>query len=361
MKRNVILVAAIVMSAMSCCAAHPAQYDINYLGVLPGDGFSDASQINNSGQVLGQSRPSDIFNDSRGVFLWSKNTGLVNIQVEGKLDRPGGINASGQITGMGISLTGTSAYIREIDGSLLELPKPEGKIDTCGSDINDSRQVVGWLRDMTDDQNVRYYATLWDTNGDITSLGGGDELWSRAVAINSAGQVVWMREMPLLGGVQRAYLWEKTRGSIELALLDGTIWNAASCINDSGIIVGSSGDHAVVWGSDGKIVLDLGIGVACGINRNGQIVGAISHRAVLWNPDGSIAADLAMLAGPSIFSAAWDINDSGLVVGAAGYDQYQNMEAVLWEPVPVPEPSSFVALASLMTGFAAVVRRRRSD
>lgn len=84
-------------------------------------------------------------------------------------------------------------------------------------------------------------------------------------------------------------------------------------------------------------------------------VGELGGRAVLWNPDGSIAADLGALAGVNAPSAAYGINDSGQIVGAAAYDEYQNMEAVLWEPVP--EPSSVLTLVGGMGCLTVALRR----
>jgi uncharacterized membrane protein len=348
-----LIIACLLVTAV---AQASTPYQINRLGFLSGDGWSAATRINNSGQILGQSHGTDISEGSTGAFLWSNNNGLQNIQVAGKLDRPGGISDSGQITGIGLSLTGASAYVREPNGGLLELPKPGGDIDTCGMDINDAGQVAGWLHDMTDIQNDRYYAVLWGTNGQITTLGGDDELWSAAIDVNNSGQAIWMRVLP--GGGQQAYVWDGANGSTPLALLGGTTWNTASSMNDSGTIVGSSGNHAVVWGPRGNVILDLGVGTAYGINKSGQIVGARENRAVLWNPDGSIAADLGMLAGINMPSVAYAINDSGQIVGAAGYNEYQDMEAVLWQPVP--EPSSIIALLCGIGGLAGCAIRRKA-
>ena len=343
----------IIFSIICLLAAITAQastpYQMIRLGFLPGDSWGEATQINNSGQIIGQSR-SDSTIDCTNVFLWSQNTGLVDIRVDGELDRPGGINDLGQMTGVGLGMSGASAYIRQSNGYLSALPKPDGRIDTCGMNINNSGQVVGWLRDLTNSQNSPYYAALWNENGEITTLGGGDDLWSRATDINNNGQVIWTREVPLIG--QQAYIWDRTNGSVPLALLDGTTSNSASSLNDSGIIVGCSGDHAVVWNSNGSVIRDLGLGHAFGINESGQIVGTSGDHAVLWNPDGSIAADLGASA------AAYGINNSGQIVGSAVYDQYGDREAVLWQPVP--EPSSLAVLLCGLTGVGTIIRRRKS-
>jgi len=357
MKRTFLLQGMAVLLAILCGSAQAAQYRVHELGVLPGDGWGAATRINNLGQVLGYSRPYGA-NDSRGVFLWSKGTGMVDIQVEGKLDKPGGINDSGQVVGTGIDTTAydETATIRNPDGSLSVLPGPADETYDGGLDINNAGQVVGWS------YSGLYYALLWDTNGDIITLGGGGdpERWCRATDINNAGQVIWTGE--LSSGPEQAYRWDRVNGSVALALLGGTDSNIANAINDSGWIAGKSGNHAVLWNPTGSIV-DLGTSsfqwgnAAYGINNLGQIVGELGGRAVLWNADGSVAADLDSFLGGEYGSGASAINDNGWVVGYR-LDEYGNQQAVLWEPVP--EPSSILTLAGGMLCLAGLLKRRRS-
>jgi len=360
MRRAISLLGLAIVLAMLCGSAQAAQYRVHELGVLPGDGQSAARRINNSGQVLGYSHSYDV-NDTTGIFLWSQSAGMVDIEVKGKLDMPGGINDLGQITGIGVSEAGGTAVIRGSDGSLTKLPQPDGKIGSWGLDINNAGQVVGWLHDSTILEDDHYHAVLWNINGDIITLGGGDEQWSRATDINNAGQVVWTREnMP--NSLEKAYRWDKVNESVPLVLLNGTDYNAASSINDSGWIVGTSGNHAVLWITP-ETVVDLGtapylgdnLGAACGINNYGQIVGSLGGRAVLWNADGSVAADLDSFLGGEYGSGASAINDNGWVVGYR-LDEYGNQQAILWEPVP--EPSSILTLAGGMLCLAGLLKRR---
>lgn len=286
----------------------------------------------------------------------------VDIQVPGQLDREGGINDHGQVCGVGLSIDGAFATVRQPNGGITRLPQPDGDIGTMAYDINNSGQAVGFLDDNTDINNEHTYAVLWDIDGEIVTLGGGDELWSRATDINNVGQAVWTREIFDPVERERSYRWDSLNGSVPLAILDGTNYSVASAINDGGQIVGKSGGHAVLWTSPDTIV-DLGTaegpsgetGLASGINNHGQIVGGLGGRAVLWNSDGSLAADLSSFLTGTGYSAAYAINDNGWIVGVQG-DAYSNSHAILWEPVP--EPSSILTLVSGMACLAVVLKRR---
>jgi uncharacterized membrane protein len=348
-------VALLVLTFLLMVCAGAGQYQTHNLGVLPGDGWGAATRINSSGQVLGYSQPYGA-NDTRGVFLWSQEAGMTNIRVSGLLDFPGGINDGGRIVGWGESISpyDETATILETDGTLTVLQGFSDASYDGGMDINTVGQVVGWSH-----SDSLYYAALWDTNGDIVVLGGGTEHWSGAQDINSCGQVAWT--WGLSDGKQRACRWDKTNGATTLPLLPNADFSEANAINDSGWIVGKSGNHAVLWGAAGSI-LDLGTSSlqygngAEGINNHGQIVGELGGRAVLWNADGMIAADLDALLDDSSGTGASAINDDGWV---AGYrlDEYGNEQPVVWELVP--EPSSLLVLACGITGISALTLKRR--
>ena len=354
MRNAVLLVALFALLSMS---AEAVQYQVHDLGMLPGDARGIATRINNAGQVIGDSWSAD-WEDSIGCFMWSNSTGMIDIQVPGQLSRPGGINDQGQICGVGLSMAGAFATVRQPNGDIIQLPQPAGDIGACAYDINNSGQVVGWLDDNTDINDERFYAVLWQTNGEIVTMGEG-EMWCHANDINNLGKAVWTTEVPDPLHTQQAYRWDSENGSVPLALLDGTSWNAVGAINDSGLMVGRSGYHAVLWTSPDSVI-DLGgtgdsFGGACGINNHGQIVGVLGGRAVLWNADGSLAADLSSFLTGTGYSAAYAINDNGWIVGVQG-DAYSNSHAILWEPVP--EPSSILTLVNGMACLAVVLKRR---
>lgn len=338
---RIVLMVAYLLAAVAVQAS--TIYQMDRIGRLPDDGYSYAISINNDGQVLGSSMPYGA-NDVRGAFLWSRTAGMVDIQVAGQFDLPGDINNNGLVVGTADPSSGPShAILRDGNGGLVRLDGLPGAYDSYAFAINDR----GWVAGSSGDR-----AVVWEDDVVARPIGGSPGSFNYATDINSDGIVVWVES---IHGT-RSYVWNQGKNTMLQALNSGDDYQAAA-INGSGTIVGKSGNHAVVWSIDGTVLLDLGIGAAFGINNGGLIVGVREDKAVLWNPDGSIAADLGALPGVNAPSAAYGINDSGQIVGAAGYNEYQDMEAVLWEPVP--EPCSLLVLAYGIAGVSALTLKRR--
>jgi len=341
------LIVICLLSAIAVQASTP--YQMNRLGFLPGDGHSAALSINSAGDVVGYSVSYNEFsNGITGAFLWDRTSGMVDIRVEDQFDVPGDINSNGQIAGTAYGPS--TAVLRKANGELVQLsPLAEGAYGTFAYALNDNGWVVGTSGD---------YAVAWQGTTTAQWIGGASDSRSHATDINSDGSIVWYESLysqyQWIGG--RSYVWSDGVSTLlrGLNITDNCYVNA---INDSGITVGSSGNHAVAWGADGSLIADLGIGTAYGINNLGQIVGTAGDSAWLWSIDGTISVDLGSLAGTGVPSEAYDVNDSGQVVGAAGYNEYQDMEAVLWETVP--EPSSLIAIAGGLAGMGASLLRRR--
>jgi probable HAF family extracellular repeat protein/predicted outer membrane repeat protein len=193
--------------------------------------------------------------------------------------------------------------------------------------INDAGQVVGCRWSIGGER-----AFLWDRTTGMMNLGTLGGSWSVARAINDAGQVIgWSRTA---GGENHAFLWDKTGGMIDLGTLPGRSHSGPGGINNASQVVGASGT-AFLW-QDGKMI-DLGVlgdspSAALGINNRGQVVGysyldrlSGTYHAFLWDSINGMR-DLGIL--PNSYcncSSAYGINDRGQIVGISGDNVF------LWE------------------------------
>ncbi|MBD2534137.1 hypothetical protein H6G97_33230 [Nostoc flagelliforme FACHB-838] len=120
---------------------------ITNIGTLPGDNYSSALDINDSGQVIGISGLSEGENIS--TFLYSSSTGLQDI---GRLSPTDvfigqGINNLGQVVGFSTTDGGALLYSDNTLYSLNDLIAPgsdAGLTLTLASAINNNGQIVGY-------------------------------------------------------------------------------------------------------------------------------------------------------------------------------------------------------------------------
>ena len=302
------------------------------LGALPGTMGSAARAINNSGVAVGYSISGNytVYGDNPYATEW-KGGKIINL---GGLPGSTGsdalaINNSG--AAVGYSISGDNTYATEwSDGKIINLGGLPGSVDSGAADINNRGQVVGYSI-----VGGATYATEW-SDGNVINLGS-----NAASSINDAGVVVG-------NGPDGAIEW--SGGSIiNLAEFPGAIVTSALSINDAGVAVGYSvlphAIYATEW-SDGKII-NLGelpgsddTSFAFSINDRSQVVGNSEAVATEWS-DGNVI-NLGGLMG-SAGSYAYSINDRGQVVGFSG---------VVPPPPPgVPEPSTW---AMMLVGFAGL-------
>jgi len=171
-----------------------------------GGGIGFANQINNRGQVVGQSDPAPGGQGISHGFLWEK----------------------GVLTDLGV------------------LP---GGLSSTAHWINDAGDTVG-LSGVQNDQFA--HAVLWKRRSHlITDLGTvGADTCSSAESINSSGQIVG-ESFDCAGTVQHAFLWEMGGPMVDLNTLvapgSGLTLVFAASINDDGEIAGdgllSNGDN----------------------------------------------------------------------------------------------------------------------
>ncbi len=231
------------------------------------------------------------------------------------------------------------------------------KLPTLGGDngyaagANSQGYIAGWAENNTHDptcvlpQVLQFEATVWNPNGDVSSLPPfGADPDSAAVAINDAGDVVGISGIcqNAVGDLSAKHMvfWRDGH-AIKMKSLGGEAWNTPAAINDSDLVVGFSdrpGDqrgnnpnfHAFSWSHSDGITHDLGvlsgdvISEALGVNAAGVIVGiscatqncSASRGFIYENGMMSDLDSLVPRGSPHIVYAN-DINDEGEITGLA--------------------------------------------
>jgi probable HAF family extracellular repeat protein len=319
------------ISARRNVSSLATRYQITEYSASLGGTVSRGMAINNLGWVAGWSNLAD---GSRHAALW-RDGSIVDLGTLGGLSSTvpwPGLNDQGLI--VGISQT------KAID--------PLDEDWAC--------EFGGFLPETT---NRICRGFVWQ-NGvmrELPTLGGNHGF---AAGVNNKGLVVGWAETPVHDPTCspsssqvlqfRAVVWNPKDGSggkiksRELRPFHGDSTSAATAINDSGQVVGISGDcdqavgrysarHAVLWDRNGKVTEIPNLGgttwhTPMDINAQGDVVGFSNpaepgdetgefiSRAFLWMNGAAKATDLKTLPG-DLFSEAFAINSHGQVVGVS--------------------------------------------
>ena len=203
------------------------------------------------------------------------------------------------------------------DYHIMEIGTLPGGMSSHASAVNNSGEVVGWGDTTVGGSQVEHALYRDPKTGALTDLhitapkmfDGQD---SQALDINELGQAVgWAR---IADGQQRGFMWS---GGVMQAL--GVLPYAgpgpynvlANAINDFGWVVGISSER-----------------------KDDVPLGPEGHAFLWFGPFLDLLYDLNDDLGKPSFSIAQDINDSGNIVGAAGFPESAIPSAFLWPPSP---------------------------
>jgi probable HAF family extracellular repeat protein len=245
-----------------------------------------------------------------------------------------GINYAGQVVGKSYTAGGSlHAFVKSPGQTMVDLGNIPDSTESLAPCINGSGVVGGYYQDVNGSHACRWVPggggyTFQDLGGDNSQVNG----------MNEAGYLVGGAVM---NGGFHAAVKPPVGDPTDLGTLPGCLGSLATGINSSRTIVGYSYDSsdtctACVWYPSGGGYTSASplFGVtdsrAHAVNTSGQAVGyakisGVLH-VVLQNP-GQALRDLGGLL-PGWNSAAFDLNDSGWVVGWGNY--YSGPRAVLW-------------------------------
>lgn len=211
------------------------------------------------------------------------------------------------------------------------------------SSINDSGQIAG---SFNDNNTSLWHAFVTDANGtNIRDIGSAPNTSVTASQINNNGQVIVQYLSPTEGdNVEIKYFITESNGNkTELSTISSINGNPTD-INDSGVITGNyfsseAGFNSFVTGSDVNFIKNIGTlagatTISTAINNSGQIAGYSASngrtQAFITNNDGSEIRGLSV---PNEkyykSSTAYDINDSGQVVGILSTDNHRWNQAFI--------------------------------
>jgi probable HAF family extracellular repeat protein len=377
MNRFLVNVLSLTLLALPASSEGGILYHIQAVPTLPGGTQNFALDINNRGQVTGNSRKSG--GTTLHPYVWrigdATPTEIGLLPGVPTFGRGFAVNDLGVVVGE--SGNGPSKPFRYQNGVLTDLGSLPGGSGGFAADINNAGRIVG---SASNGQSVRAFYT--DGDGVLHDLGtplGTTNSFARAWAVNQAGVIAGVARNAS-NTASEATLWTIDEYGNPTAMTIGSPRPGAFSefvgLNDAGMAVGNytnESNRTRAFAYDGTTVFDLGLlpneptfvhARAQDVNNNGLIVGYVARldtapslggAAVLWK-QGRIY-DLNTLIDPTsgwrLFSAE-GINDRGQIVGFGSF----NGQTRAFVMTAVPEPSSVVLLATGVLGFWACRRLR---
>jgi probable HAF family extracellular repeat protein len=331
-------------------------YTVTDLGVLPGGSFSLAFGINSRGEVVGGASTA---NGEEHAFLYN-NGKMYDLGVlsGGTSSNATAINDSGQIVGNSSTPGNLEHPFIYSNGVMQDLGLLPGAREGYVNAINNSGQAVGEAA-FADQQ---FPAVLY-SNGTVQNLGTISGPWSAATGINDSGVIAGSTNTP---NNLRAFI--EINGVMQsIGLLPNGVYSDATAINNNNQIAGYGDIHTGVslamMYSNGKLTF---IGTFPGginsfaeaINDAGQVVGFATlgngaQHGFLYE-DGQLI-DLNSLIDPAsgwVLEGASGINDAGQIVGY-GLNADGETHAYLMSPIVTGQPPTVADVSIGSTSWSS--------
>jgi probable HAF family extracellular repeat protein len=317
-------VAAVVVAMIGAAVAQPqvtpvAGYTMLSLGV----GVTPYG-INKAGQVVGTMTTAP---GESHAFLWSRTNGLVDLGTLGGANSEAtAINSAGDVVGWSLRLDGTRHAFQFTHGVMADLGTLGGT-DSVATAINERSQIVGYSTQANGSRHAFFidHAIMVDLG---TAPGSTD---SAAYGINNSGLIVGCSGE---GFGCAPVQWQGGKHVISVlpnfpyATFDA-FSTSANGVNEAGVIVGEIFNAfvdpgfpvVVTWDRSGVSTANqygLSAGIGSAINDEGAVVGTRFFHFDFdkaFVADGGILIDLFPEYGVS--SIAFAINNAGQIVGLA--------------------------------------------
>lgn len=223
----------------------PGPYVSHYWngGNLAATVSGDFMAINDNGQIV-YIQSSDT---SEMSYLREPNGNLIDLgNQEGRFIYGLAINDIGRITGATGNfddLSDFAGFVWDQNNGLEELAPLTGDNFSCGVDINNSGQVVGWSSENHDEPYIDKHLVLWDQSGNVVDMGGEFMFLGTSVFMNDSAQIAGA--FKLEGDDDfKSYFWDEETGFVlaQDLLADGSSWQVGGLwgINNQGQMIATA-------------------------------------------------------------------------------------------------------------------------